>query len=152
MIGGPELDDLADDLANAPEVFRRESKRIMERGGVEIKRNATTIYRRISKHRSGGHTKYAPQTWSYDVSKHWQGNLLMLEVGPDLTRGRAAPKDSPYAQAALGLFYEQALYTSTGRIGEAPIPALHMAMEHEATVINDRAGDLYERILDGRTH
>ena len=152
MIGGPELDDLADDLSNAPEIFRRESKRIMERGGVEIKRNAGVIYRRMSRHRSGGHTKYAPQTWSYDVSKHWQGNLLMLEVGPDLTRGRAAPPGSPMGQAALGLFYEQGLYDQTGRIGEAPIPALHMAMEHEATVINDRAGDLYERILDGRAH
>jgi hypothetical protein len=147
-----ELRKWAEDLEDFDEDFEDGLKRILSKGGVQIKRNAGAIYRAYVHHRYGGHTKFFPQGLTYEVKKHAAD--LELEVGPDLTRSRTTPPSPPGSpgaarrQAPLGLFTEQGLYNETGRIGEAPMPALFPAGDAETPVIQAYIEELGERLLE----
>jgi hypothetical protein len=146
-----ELRKWAEDLEDFDEDFEDGLKRILSRGGVNIKRNAGAIYRAYVHHRYGGHTKFFPQGLTYDV-KSLVG-AIELEIGPDLTRSRTTPPSPPGSagsarrQAPLGLFTEQGAYNETGRIGEAPMPALFPAGDAEERVMLAYVEELVERLL-----
>jgi len=146
-----ELHKWAEDAEDFHEDLTDGLKKILSRGGVNIKRNAGKIYRAYVHHRFGGHTKFFPQGLTYDIKK--PVGALELEVGPDLTRSRITPPSPPGSpgsarrQAPLGLFTEQGLYNETGRIGEAPMPALFPAGDAEENVMRAYADELVERLL-----
>ena len=138
-MGDAELRDWANDLYDFREDFMGRAKKVLSKAGVEIKKNTGIIYRAKAHHRRGGHTKYLPQTTSYDVTSG--PTHLGLEVGFDLTRGRSAPKGSPWRAAALSHFAE------LGLPDQAPMPALYPAGDAELPVIQGYLDLIVEDLL-----
>lgn len=119
-----ELADLADDLDRAAEKVLEESRKVIARGALNIKRDAAA---RVS---GLAHAPYYPRAISYDTAV--RGDTVHAEIGPD--KGRP--------QGPLGNLLEY------GSMHNAPIPHLAPALEVEAPRTADWleqvAGDLLE--------
>lgn len=119
------LTDLIDDLASADERVVDESRKVVSKGSLNIKKDTQEKWKGATM---------APSLYravSYDVTV--SGTLVESEVGPDKNK----------RQGALGNIYE------FGVPGTAPQPALNPALDAEMPRFEQAAADLGETLLMG---
>jgi hypothetical protein len=119
------LTELIDDLRSASERLAEESRKVVSKGSLNIKKDTQAKWRGA---------RMAPSlaaAVSYDVTV--SGTLITSEIGPD--------KDK--RQGALGNIYEY------GVPGTAPQPALNPALDAETPRFEQAVEDLGVSLLEG---
>lgn len=128
---GVTVTGLADFLAQLQEAQDRaveETKKVVGRGSLNVKRDAQRIIRAAS-HR--GYLPHYPRSISYDVTA--RGTVVTGTIGPKTEK----------LQGGLGRILEY------GTVNNAPIPHLGPALDKEEPVLARYMEDLGQALLEG---
>lgn len=122
------LNELIDDLRTARDDAVEETKKIVGRGCLNIKKQAQATIRAAS---TRGYLPHYPRAITYTVTA--EGFVATGEIGPDADR----------LQGGLGRILE------FGTVNNAPIPHLAPALDAEVPVFERYLEELGVRLLEG---
>lgn len=123
------LTELETDLKTAADTVLEQGKRVVGQGCLNIKRQAKSIIRGVSRR---GYLPHYPRSISYDVTAG--GGVIVGDVGPDRVK----------LQGGLGRILEY------GTVNNSPIPHLSPSLDAEEPRFVHYVGELGAALLNGR--